>query len=82
MAVVQPQQVGVVPITRPNGTNAWIDSFDARIQFGGQGRFHDVEAVEAQPATPGVDVWIGLDLPLQIRMGWDGRGKLLTVVIR
>ena len=82
VTAVQPQQIGVMPITRPNGTIAWVNSYDVRIQFGSQGRFHDVEAVETQPATPNIDVLIGLDLLLRIRMGWDGRGRLLTLVVR
>lgn len=83
VVAVQPQEVSIVPITRPNRIIGWVDSFDVRIQFGGQGRFYDVEAVEAQPATRGAEVSIGLDLLLRIRMGWprkapDPRHQLST----
>ena len=53
---------------------------DIRIRFGGhsaQGRWFNLEAVEIQPATAGVDVLIGMELFLKIDMVWLGPRKRL-----
>jgi predicted aspartyl protease len=78
----QPQQIGNVPVTRAGGVTVWHNTFDVRIRFGGHsgpGRWFAVEAVEVQPATPDVDVLIGMDLLIRIDMAWIGSRGLVLI---
>jgi predicted aspartyl protease len=72
---LQPGRIGAVPISRAGGPMVWQDTYDLRIRFGGHtwpGPWFDIEAVETQPATPAVDVLIGMDLLVKIDMIWRG----------
>ncbi len=60
---LKPQQMASIPLVSVGGGLAWLRTFDVRIRFGGHtgpGRGFAIEAVEIQPATPGVDVLIGM----------------------
>jgi hypothetical protein len=79
VSALRPQQIGNVPV-RASGVTVWHDTFNVRIRFGGhtgQGRWFAVEAVEFQPATPDVDVLIGMDLLIRIDMAWIGSRRLV-----
>ena len=80
VAALQPQQIGKVPVSRAGGRTVWHDTYYVRIRFGGHtgpGRWFAVEAVEVQPATPDVDVLIGMDLLIKIDMAWIGSRRLV-----
>jgi hypothetical protein len=78
---LRPQQIGYIPVTRAGGIVAWRETYNVRIRFGGHmgpGRWFPLEAVAVQPATPDVDVLIGMDLLIKIDMAWSGpRGLVL-----
>jgi hypothetical protein len=38
-----------------------------------------LEVIEYQPSTPNVDVLIGMDLLIRIKMAWDGPRGLLVL---
>ena len=60
----------------------WRDTYDVRIRFGGHsgpGRWFSVEVVEVQPATPDVDVLIGMDLLIKIDLAWMGTRRLVLL---
>jgi len=83
VATLKPLLIGIQPIKRADGSIATANTYEVRVRFGGtggEGRSYSVEAVEARPATPGVDMLIGVDLLLRLRMLWDGRGRILKIV--
>jgi hypothetical protein len=89
IAELRPLRLGLIEIKRPGGAIIRASSYDVRIAFEPdpqpdqwwlRGRWFDVEAVSAAPASAGVDVLIGQDLLGQIVMSWDGpRWKLLLM---
>jgi predicted aspartyl protease len=82
VSTLQPQQIGNVPVSRAGGVTVWRDTYHVRIRFGGHtgpGRWFAVEAVEVQPATPDVDVLIGMDLLIKIDMAWIGSRRLVLL---
>lgn len=81
-AALRPQRIGGVPLGRVGGGAILHNTYDVRIRFGGHagpGRWFPVEAVEARPATPGVDMLIGMDLLLRIDMAWEGTRRLVLL---
>ena len=82
VSTLKPQQIGYVPVSRVGGVTGFHGTYDVRIRFGGHtgpGRWYAVEAAEIQPATPDVDVLIGMDLLLKIYMVWNGSGRLVLL---
>ena len=82
VSTLKPQQIGYVPVSRAGGVTCFHGTYDVRIRFGGHtgpGRWYAVEAAEIQPATPDVDVLIGMDLLLKIYMVWNGSGRLVLL---
>jgi hypothetical protein len=80
---LQPHQIGQFPILRPGGARDYAPSFDIRLKFEGHLApfpWFDLEVVEADPATPGVDVLIGQDLLLQLTMLYNGPLAKLVVM--
>jgi predicted aspartyl protease len=80
VAALQPLRLGAQPVRRAGGGSTWHYTYEVRIRFGGhsvRGRWFNLEAVEIQPATPEVDILIGMDLLLKIDMGWLGPRRLL-----
>ncbi len=58
-------------------------TYDIRIRFGGhsaRGRWFNLEAVETQPATPDIDILIGMELLLKIDMAWLGPRRSLFLI--
>ena len=77
VAAISPQQIGVLPVTRPGAGSVAHKSYDIQIRFGGhneQGRWFALEAPVIRPATANVDILVGMDLLLQINMLWVGQG--------
>ena len=82
VAALKPMRIGTQVVGRPGGGRVMGDAYDVRIRFGGHalpGRWFNLEAVEAPPATAGVDVLIDMELPLQIDMTWFGPRRLLLL---
>jgi hypothetical protein len=82
LAALRPQPIGVQGIGRAAGPNVVLHSYDVRVRFGGHaapGRWFNLEVVGARPATPGVDVLIGMDLLLGVDMVWAGAHRLLLL---
>ncbi len=80
VAALQPQKLGTAPVGRAGGGRSFPLTYDVRLRFGGHagpGRWYPAEAVEVQPATPNVDVLIGMDLLIRIDMGWAGPRRLV-----
>lgn len=80
---LQPHQIGQFPIRRPGGTRGYAPSFDIRLKFEGHLApfpWFDLEVVETNPATPGVDLLIGRDLLLQVTMVSNGPLAKLVVM--
>jgi predicted aspartyl protease len=82
LAAIDAQVIGGASIAQPGGMAVRVNTHDVRIRFGGQGRHYDIEAAAVAPVTPGVGMLIGVDLLLRIRMVWDGRGRLFTLIVR
>jgi hypothetical protein len=79
---LRPQQIGVIPVTRAGATLVWRENYHVRIRFGshkGPRRWFAIEAVAVQPATPDVDVLIGMDLLIKIDMTWFGSRRLVLI---
>ena len=79
---LRPQQIGIIPVTRAGGMVVWRETYDIRVRFGGHnapGRWFPTEAVAVQPATPDVDVLIGMDLRIKIDMTWSGSRRLVSI---
>ena len=82
VVALHPMRIGTQPVARPGGGAVACDTYDVRLRIGGHataGRWFELEAVEAQPATPDIDVLVGMDLLLRIDMIW--RGSLRRLVL-
>jgi predicted aspartyl protease len=56
--------------------------YDVELKFDGYlslGRWFEMEVVQAQPATPGIDVLIGMDLLMQFHLYLSGPGGKLVL---
>jgi hypothetical protein len=86
---LRPLRLGTVDVSRPGGTIRRTPTYDIRLAFEPdpqparwwmQGHWFKLEAVEALPVSPAVDVLIGQDLLDRVVMSWDGpRGRLLLM---
>ncbi len=86
---LRPLRLGSVDVSRPGGTARRAPTYDIRLAFEPdpqtgrwwlQGHWFKLEAVEALPVSPAVDVLIGQDLLNRLVMSWDGpRGRLLLM---
>jgi predicted aspartyl protease len=79
---VQPQIVGTTPI-KGVGASSLAHTYEIQIKFEHHlqpGTWYNLEAVEAVPATPGVDILIGRDLLKNIAMFYDGPSEKLTLM--
>jgi predicted aspartyl protease len=82
VAALRPQFLDRVTVQRAVGGLVWHNTYLVRVRFGGRaapGQWFNVEAVEVLPATPDVDVLIGMDLLLKIDMAWNGPGRLVLL---
>jgi hypothetical protein len=80
---LQLRQLSRIPVWRPGGIRATASSFDIRLKFEGHLApfpWFDLEVVETNPATPGVDLLIGQDLLLQVTMVYNGPLAKLVVM--
>jgi predicted aspartyl protease len=81
-AALNPMKIGSARVQVPGGRVVWNDTYFVRLKFGshiGPGRWFVLEVVEYQPSTPNVDVLIGMDLLVRIKMTWDGPRGLLVL---
>jgi hypothetical protein len=88
-AALRPRRLATVDVARPGGTTTKAPTYDIRIAFEPDpqharwwvhGHWFELEAIEAPPASPGVDVLIGQDLLHHVVMPWDGpRWRLLLM---
>ncbi len=80
IATLQPQQFSSILVSRPGGGTASHETYLVRVRLGGHvntGQWFFLEAVEAQPSTPNVDLLIGMDLLFKIDMFWLASQKLV-----
>jgi hypothetical protein len=80
-AALRPRRLATVDVNSPGGTITRAPTYDIRIAFEPdpqharwwlRGHWFELEAVEAPPASAGVDVLIGQDLLHHVVMSWDG----------
>jgi predicted aspartyl protease len=74
-AALNPMTIGRARVNVPSVGIVWADTYFVELSFGGhsgKGRSFALEVIEYQPSTPNVDVLIGMDLLVRIRMKWDG----------
>ncbi len=77
-----PRAIGKARVSRPVLGIVWEDTYFIRLKFeghSGQGRWFGLEIIESQPSTPGVDILIGMDLLVRIRMTWDGPNRHVSL---
>ena len=82
VATLKPHPLSDILVTRPGGGRVYHSTYDVRVRFGGHahpGQWFFLEAVEAQPATPNVDILIGMDLLFKIDMFWMGSLNLVQL---
>jgi hypothetical protein len=75
-------KIGRARIHCPGVGVVWDDTYFVRLKFGGhnaRGRWFGLEVVVYQPTTPDVDVLIGMDLLVRLKMTWDGPRGLLVL---
>jgi hypothetical protein len=74
----QPPQIGVLYASRAGGVASRCASYEIRLSLGGhlgKRRWFALEAMEIQPATPGVDILIGMDLLIKLELTWLGPAR-------
>jgi Aspartyl protease len=62
---LQPMPSGATPFNRPGGSQAIVPTYAVRLNFEGHlapNPWFDLDVVVADPATPGIDVLIGMDV--------------------
>lgn len=77
-----PRPIGKARVARGRFGLVWEDTYFVRLQFesqGASGRWFNLEVIEAQPLTPGVDVLVGMDLLVRINMVWDGPNRQVVL---
>lgn len=77
-----PQQVGSVPVSRPNLPCVIRPTFDVRLRFwtpDASPFWFNLEVVESQPVGQAVDVLIGTDLLNKLWMAYDGPTRQLRI---
>jgi predicted aspartyl protease len=78
---LSPQPLETAIIYRPNAEAKQILIYDVELKFDGHlspGRWFEMEVVEAQPATPGIEILLGMDLLKQLHLYLSGPdGKLV-----
>jgi predicted aspartyl protease len=79
-ALLNPMSIGRARVQVPSVGVVWVDTYFVSLKFGGhaaKGRSFALEVIEYEPSTPDVDVLIGMDLLIRIKMKWDGpRGSV------
>jgi hypothetical protein len=80
-SALQPQQIGTVLYQRPGQAASWVPSYLVQLDFMTHPQSSpqfNLEVIEVNPDTPGIDVLLGQDLLEKVVMVWDGpRGRLL-----
>ena len=89
LARLSPRRVGEVEVRRADRVVEKRPTYAVRVAFAPdfgsetwpiKSRFFAINAVEAEPATPGVDILIGQDILAELTMIHDGpSGRLLIV---
>ena len=73
--VLQPAVSGSAWYQRPGGSPVRVDRYAIRLNFEGHlsnNPWFDLEVVAADPATPGVDVLVGMDVISQLVLFYAG----------
>jgi hypothetical protein len=81
-AALKPMKIGRARFHVPGVGVVWDNTDFVRLKFGGdlrRGRWFALEVIEYQPSTPNVDVLIGMDVSVRIKMTWDGPRGLLVL---
>jgi hypothetical protein len=82
-AILNPMAIGRARVRVPSAGIVWVDTLFVSLRFGGhaaKGRAFGLEVIEYQPSTPDVDVLIGMDLLIKIKMKWNGPRGYVTLV--
>jgi predicted aspartyl protease len=72
---LQPIQSGTTPFNRPDGTQVVVHSYAVRLKFEGHlapNPWFDLDAVVADPATPGIHILVGMDVISQLVLFYEG----------
>ncbi len=83
-ALLNPLSIGHARVHIPGGGVVWVDTYFINLKFGGhaaKGRSFALEVIEFQPSTPDVDVLIGMDVLIKIKMSWDGPRGSVTLML-
>jgi hypothetical protein len=73
--VLQPAVSGSAWYQRPGGSPVRVDRYAIRLNFEGHlsgNPWFDLDVVVADPATPGVDVLVGMDVISQLVLFYEG----------
>jgi predicted aspartyl protease len=79
---LSPQPLKRAIIDRPDAEAESTLIYAVELKFDGHlspGRWFDLDVVAAQPATPGIDVLIGMDLLMQFHLYLSGPGGKLVL---
>ncbi len=78
---LQPAVAGSAPYQRPNSSPLVVPTYAIRLNFEGHispNPWFNLEALVANPATPGIDVLIGMDVLSQLVLFYEGmRGTMI-----
>ena len=72
---LQPTGSGTAPIQRPGVPQVIVSTYAVRLNFEGHlsgNLWFDLDVVVADPATPGIDVLIGMDVLSQLVLFYEG----------
>lgn len=73
--VLQPVVSGSAPFRRPGAPRVVVPTYAVRLNFEGHisgNPWFDLDVVVADPATPGIDVLIGMDVLVQLVLFYEG----------
>ncbi len=72
---LQPTDSGSASARRPGGTQESVSTYAVRLNFEGHlsgNPWFDLDVVVADPATPGIDVLIGMDVLSRVVLFFEG----------
>ena len=76
-----PQLVASAMLLRPEAAGKRVFTYDVELKLDGHlssGRWFELKVADTQPATPGIDILIGMDLLKQLHLYLSGpNGKLI-----
>jgi len=80
--VLQPAVSGSTWYRRPGGSEVRVDRYAIRLNFEGHlsgNPWFELDVVVAEPATPGVDVLVGMDVISQLVLFYEGVSGIMIL---